>query len=252
LLVQLSDPHIGGTWGGSDPVAGLRQAVEAVRDLRPAPEAVLVTGDLADNRAAAEYEQVRELVDLIAAPVFVLPGNHDDRATLRAHFDVPGKSDEPIHYAVDTGSVRVIALDTQVPGEDHGQLGADQLAWLDSTLAAAPDAATVVAMHHAPISVGIPAMDALGIAEADRHALAQVVRRHPQIRRIVTGHLHHWITGTFAGRTVTIAPSTYVQLSLDFESDDVQTEPDEPTGFAIHSLEDGELISHVRSLPRSS
>jgi Icc protein len=248
VLVQLSDPHIGGTWADADPVAGLHRAVEGVRALRPAPEAVLVTGDLADNRADAEYEQVRELLDSLGLPCFVLPGNHDDRATLRRHFDVPGEGDAPIHYAVDAGSLRLIALDTQVPGEDHGQLGGDQLAWLDSTLAAAPDAATVLAMHHAPITVGIPAMDALGIVETDRRALAQVVSRHPQIRRIVTGHLHHWITGELGGRTVTIAPSTYVQLKPDFESNVIQTAPEEPIGFAIHSLLDGELVSHVRLL----
>lgn len=248
MLVQLSDPHIGGTWADADPLAGLRRCVEAVRALRPAPEAVLVTGDLADNCADDEYEHVRELLDSLGPPCFVLPGNHDDRATLRRHFDVPGEGHAPIHYVADTGSLRLIALDTQVPGEDHGQLGGDQLAWLDSTLTVAPDAATVVAMHHPPISVGIPAMDALGIVEADRRALAQVVSRHPQIRRMVTGHLHNSIVGAFGGRTVTIAPSTYVQLRLDFESEEVQTAPEEPIGFAIHALLDGELVSHVRLL----
>jgi 3',5'-cyclic-AMP phosphodiesterase len=251
LLVQLSDPHIGATWAPADPLAGLKAAVEAVRALRPAPAAVLVTGDLADNRADSEYRQVRELLDRIDAPYFVLPGNHDDRATLRSHFDVPGEGDEPVHYAVNAGSLQLIALDTQVPGHDHGQLDSEQLSWLESTLAASPDLPTVVAMHHAPIMVGITAMDALGIAETDRRALADVVSRHPQIRRLVTGHLHRSITASLGGRTVIVAPSTYVQLTLDFESDAVQTAPEEPTGFAIHSLLDGELVSHVRTLELS-
>ena len=219
-----------------------------MRALRPAPEAVLVTGDLADNRADDEYEQVRELLDRIDVPTFVLPGNHDDRATLRRHFDVPGEGNEPIHYAVDAGTLRVIALDTQVPGHDHGQLDSEQLAWLDSTLAASPGVATVVAMHHAPITVGIPSMDALGISGEDRKALAEVVARHPQIRRLITGHVHHSVTGELGGRTVIVAPSTYVQLRLDFESDEIQTAPEEPIGFAIHALLHGELVSHVRLL----
>jgi 3',5'-cyclic-AMP phosphodiesterase len=90
LLVQLSDPHIGATWADGDPVAGLRAAVEAVRRLPDDPDAVLMSGDLADNAADGEYDVVRELLAQLGAPAYVLPGNHDDRATLRRHFDLPG------------------------------------------------------------------------------------------------------------------------------------------------------------------
>src|ERR671928_114140 len=89
LLVQLSDPHVGADWGGGDPVAMLAAAVECVRALEPNPDAVLVSGDLADHAADAEYEQVRELLAPLEAPLYVLPGNHDDRLALPRHFGVP-------------------------------------------------------------------------------------------------------------------------------------------------------------------
>ena len=96
LLVQLSDPHIGATWAGGDPVAGLRAAVESVRRLPDRPDAILMSGDMADNAADGEYELVRDLLAEIGVPVFVLPGNHDDRDRLRAHFDLPGARDRGV------------------------------------------------------------------------------------------------------------------------------------------------------------
>ncbi len=145
LLAQLTDPHIGGTWGFGDPVAGLAAAVESLRRVNRAPDAVLITGDLTDTGADADYAVVRELLAPLRAPIYVAAGNHDDRAALRRHFDVPGgdaggqREGTPIQYAVDLGPLRLLVLDTTRPGADAGELGADRLAWLDAELAAAPD-----------------------------------------------------------------------------------------------------------------
>src|SRR5436190_14060947 len=88
VLAQLSDPHIGAEWAGGDPVASLEAAVESVRSMRPGPEALLASGDLAGGAEDAEYERVRELLAPLQAPVYVLAGNHDDRAALHRHFGV--------------------------------------------------------------------------------------------------------------------------------------------------------------------
>src|ERR671936_205026 len=123
LLVQLSDPHIGAEWGGGDSVAGLAAAVESVRALEPNPDALLISGDLADHAADTEYEQVRELLAPLEAPVYVLPGNHDDRLALRRHFGVPGADGEPVQYSADLGPLRLVVLDStgnrsvEEPGE---------------------------------------------------------------------------------------------------------------------------------------
>ena len=193
LLVQLSDPHVGADWAGGDPVARLAAAVETVRVLRRQPDAVLVSGDLADHAADAEYEQVRELLAPLRAPLYVLPGNHDDRRALHRHFGVPGADGEPVQYAVDLGALRLVVLDTTRPGEDSGALDADRLAWLDAALEATPQVVTLLAMHHPPVSTGVPIWDALGMPVADRLGLAEVLGRHQQVRRITSGHLHRAI-----------------------------------------------------------
>lgn len=245
LLVQLSDPHIGADWAAPDPVRGLARAVAAVRAMPARPDAVLVSGDLADHASDAEYEQVLDLLSPLAVPLYVLPGNHDDRAALRRHFDIPGAGGDPIRYSADLGAMRLIALDTTIPGEDGGALGAGQLEWLDAELAAAPTLPTLLAMHHPPLVSGIPACDEVGLLPGDRRALENVMARHEQVEALVGGHMHRSITSRLARRPVVTSPSTYVQTRLAFDGDGVDLEDDDSTGFLVHALVDGALVSHV-------
>ena len=251
LLVQLSDPHIGATWAetdplaATDPVAGLAAALDRVEALGASPDAVLVTGDLADHAADEEYEQVRALLGRIDAPSYVLPGNHDDRDALHRHFGVPGAGGEPVRYDVDLGPLRLMVLDSTIPGEDGGALDQGQLGWLDETLAAAPDVPAVVAMHHPPFLMGIPPWDAIALRSADRERLGEVLARHEGVERVLVGHVHRAITTKVGGRPVMSVPSTYVQGLLDFSATELALS-DDPPGFAVHTLVDGKLVSHVQ------
>ena len=245
LLAQLSDPHIGGTWAGEGSVDGLAAAVESVRAIRPQPDAVLVTGDLADHAGDEEYDQLRELLAPLETPYYVLPGNHDDRRALSRHFDVPGSDGEPVQYSVDLGPLRLVVLDTTIPGDDAGALGPERLDWLDNELAAAPEQLTLVAMHHPPLLTGVAVWDAMGLAQSDRHALGAVIERHPQVRRLVGGHFHRAITAELAGRTVLAVPSTYAQFQLGFTPEGIELST-EPASFVLHAVMDGELISHFQ------
>jgi Icc protein len=246
LLAQLSDPHIGADWFDDQSVPRLTATVEAVRAVRPRPDAVLVTGDIADHATDEEYEEVQELLAPLG-PLHVLPGNHDDRRALHRHFGVLGGDGEPVRYSVDLGPLRLVALDTTIPGDDPGALGGDQLEWLDAELAAAPERLTLLAMHHPPLVVGVPACDDIGLAGPDRLALGKVIERHQQVRRIVCGHFHSTITGELAGRGVLVAPSTYVQARLDFHAKEIELTSEHP-GFVVHAVFDGDVISHVETV----
>jgi len=252
LVAQLTDPHIGGEWGFGDPAARLTAAVESIRGLNHMPDAVLITGDVTNSGADVDYAVARELLAPLCSPLYVAAGNHDDRAGLRRHFDVPGDglttgTHAPIKYSVHLGPLRLLVLDTTRPGEDAGLLDADQLAWLDAELCGAPAIPTLVAMHHPPLAVGIADWDAIGLPAADRDALGAVIARHPQVRRLVAGHVHRTIASDLGGRAVLAVPSTYVQAKLDLGTDRIQL-IDEPPGFAVHVLVDGELISHVQTV----
>src|SRR5262245_51848311 len=138
VLLQLTDPHVGATWGEGEPLARLREAVAAVRALPDPPDAVLLSGDLTDNAEPAEFEAVREALAPLRAPLFPLPGNHDARAPLREAFGLAGAGEERVDYAAELGPLRLVVLDSTVPGQVEGSLDAAALAWLDAELAAAP------------------------------------------------------------------------------------------------------------------
>jgi 3',5'-cyclic-AMP phosphodiesterase len=104
---------------------------------------------------------------------------------------------------------------------------------------------TLIALHHPPVSTGIAAWDELGLPAADRRALGAVLDRHPQVRRVVAGHMHRTMTAELAGRVVLVVPSTYIQTRLNFNPREIETAA-EPPGFGVHALLDGELASHVQ------
>jgi len=247
LLAQLSDPHIGADWFDDQSVPRFAAAVESVRAIRPHPDAVFVSGDIADNATDEEYEQVRQLLAPVEAPSYVLPGNHDDRRALRRHFAVPGSDGEPVCYSVDLGPLRLVVLDTTRPEEAAGELDAERLEWLDAELAAAPLQPTLLAMHHPPLVIGVPAWDEIGLEQPDRRALRDVLERHEQVRRLACGHLHSTMTGEFAGRGVLVAPSTYVQSRLDFSATEIDLTA-KHADFVVHAVLDDELISHVKAV----
>jgi Icc protein len=250
LLVQLSDLHIGGKENGMDPIPRLEAVIEAVRALPNRPDAILVSGDLTDDGAEAGYRLAREMLARLEAPLIVIPGNHDDRGRLRGAFDLPGAGEEPINYSTQVGDLRLVAFDSIVPGQDPGDFPPEQLRWLDEELAAEPEAPTLLALHHPPLATGIAEWDEINLLAPQRDALAQIVARHPQLRGVTGGHLHRVAASALAGRPVLAAPSTYWQVSPDFEEEDKYRVVDSP-GFAIHALRGGELYSQAESVPFS-
>ena len=169
LLVQLSDPHIGADWAEGDPTARFAAAVQSVRALGR-PDAVLVSGDLADHASDAEYEVVRGLLDSLGVPIYVLPGTTTIAAPCigTSGYRAPTASRSVL---LDLGRLRLVVLDSTRPGEDPGSLDGGRLGWLDAELAAAPEIPTIVALHHPPILTGVPVWDDLGLPLSDRRRL---------------------------------------------------------------------------------
>jgi 3',5'-cyclic AMP phosphodiesterase CpdA len=248
VLAQISDPHLGEpAIGGARPKRCLREVVAAIGDLPNPVDALLVTGDLAEHADPKEYALAAELIGALGVPFHVLPGNKDDRATMRRAFDLPGEADAPLDYAVDLGPLRLVVVDSTIPGEDRGDFEPAQLEWLDAELARAPEQPTIVAMHQPPLVTGMADWDGVIMTAADRAALAAVIERHPQVRAIVGGHLHRIAAGALAGRPVVAAPSTFVQARPNFETERVKLR-DHFRGFLLHVLREGELSTQIEIL----
>ncbi|WP_138445442.1 phosphodiesterase [Sinomonas susongensis] len=212
FLLHLSDTHLlaGERLGGHlDPGATLERVFEQAADAGGAPEAIVVTGDLADRGQVAAYRRLREIAEPAAerlgARLIWAMGNHDDRASLRSVLLDEEPSSEPLDRVHWLGGLRVVTLDTTVPGFHHGELEPSQLEWLAEELDfPAPDG-TLLAMHHPPV----PCVQDLAVLVELRgqSALADVLRGS-DVRAILAGHLHYSTSATFAGIPVSVASAT--------------------------------------------
>ena len=250
LIAQITDTHIKPegalAYRRVDTAGFLARAVDHILHLDPRPDVVIATGDLVDGGTAEEYQHLHRLLAPLPMPVYLIPGNHDDRDALRRvfadHRYLP--RDGFIQYVVDEGPVRLIALDTLLPGSGGGIVDDARVAWLDARLAEARATPTLIFMHHPPFLTGIAYMDEIGLQGAG--ALADVVRRHPQVERVVCGHLHRTIQARWAGTVAITAPSTAHQVVLDVREDADLGYTLEPPGYALHLWREGlGLVSHV-------
>ena len=212
-LVHLSDTHfvppgelLSGTGHSRSRLAELMDSLAASR---AEPEALVITGDLADRGEAEAYRDLRAVVEPAAeklgAEVIWVMGNHDHRQTMRR--ELLGQEPDGASYdrVVMLGGLRIVVLDSTVPGEHHGELAGEQLRWLEEVLSAPAPEGTILAMHHPPV----PCVQDLAITVElrDQSRFAEVLRGS-DVRSIIAGHLHYSTAATFAGIPVSVAAAT--------------------------------------------
>jgi Icc protein len=230
------------------------RALEAVQRLRPQPDALVISGDLAANGLAEEYANLADMLDrLIDIPVYVIPGNHDDRKMLKQHLGhLPhiGSLDEFVQYSVEDLPVRLVLLDTLVPGSPAGALCDNRLAWLDATLSAESHKPTIVVMHHPSFPCGLTHMDAIILAEPAR--FTAIIARHPQVRLVLAGHHHRQITSHVAHAVGIVGPGVAHIVELDLFGDAEPMWNLEPAAFLLHAWVEGAgIVTHTAQVERA-
>lgn len=240
LLAQLTDLHIREpgrlAYGRIDTAPYLRQAVQSVLRLKQQPDAIVLTGDLTDFGRAAEYSHLAELLAPLKMPLYLMPGNHDDREQMRRSFPDHAYLGAGgfVQYSVKIGALRLLTLDTCVRGHSHGTLCEQRLDWLEQQLAQCRDEPVVVAMHHPPFETLIGHMDRIGLLEG-ADALEALIARHPNVERVICGHLHRAIDVRFGGTIASTSPAPAHQVALDLALDAPSEWMLEPPGFRIHA-----------------
>jgi Icc protein len=249
ILCQITDLHITPerelAYGVVDTAAMLERCVAQIRRLPQRPNAVIATGDLVDGGTHAEYALLRELLAPLSMPVYLMPGNHDQRQALRDSFPdhrYLHTASPFLQYAIDDFPLRIIALDTVIPGQAGGTLCDERLAWLDGALAAS-DKPTVVALHHPPFVTGIGHMDSITLESSAK--LEQIIARYRHVERVIAGHLHRPITVRFGGTIASTCPSPAHQVALDLTMDAVAGFVMEPSAFHLHWLNGARLVTHT-------
>jgi 3',5'-cyclic AMP phosphodiesterase CpdA len=249
LLCQISDPHIvpEGTlaYGRIDTPRMLERCVRKILALPRAPDVIVATGDLTDHATAVEYGLLRELLAPLPMPVYLLVGNHDGRDEIRAAFpDHPYLAGEDgfVQYTVEDYAVRVVVLDTLVPGAPGGALCERRLQWLDRKLAES-DRPTVIAQHHPPFETGLTIMDTMRLANPE--AEAAVISKYGHVERVISGHYHRNVQARFAGTIASVCPSTAHQLLLDLVPGADIRFTFEPSSFHLHLWNGTQLVTHT-------
>jgi 3',5'-cyclic AMP phosphodiesterase CpdA len=255
IVAQLSDTHVmeagGRQWAFFDTSRALARCVAAVNARTPRPDVVLVTGDVCDRGRPAEYARARALLEGLAMPYFVIPGNHDRAEALAAAFPdrVRRSPDVGLSYVVEEYPVRLIMLDSTRAGRHGGDIDAAKAAWLEAALAAAPERPTLIALHHPPFEPRVPLLDIFPFRGAE--AFGAIVARRRNVVRLASGHVHHVFERAWNGTQAWTAMST----SPQFFPRGVGRVPLFPTyerpGYLVHAF-DGRSIATERAYVGSS
>ncbi|MCX4818564.1 metallophosphoesterase [Streptomyces sp. NBC_01142] len=267
LLAHISDLHLDGTERATERAA---RTVAYLNSLSRRPDAVLVTGDIADHGAPAEYAEAAELLARLDAPFFTCPGNHDNRTAYRTALlgeageaSKAGESGEAgeagggpaddsapainrLHHA---GGYALLLCDSTIPGKDEGLFDDETLEWLARTLDELGDTPALPAFHHPPTVIHHPYLDSINLTNAER--LAEVLAGRTNVPAVLTGHAHTPTATTFAGRPLLVAPGVVSTLRLPWESGETLTDQVAPPGVAFHVLGEGggPITTHFRVVP---
>lgn len=225
VIAQISDVHIGGPNEGAGERFSL--AVDEINRMTRPVDLVLLTGDLTDHAADVEWRELCDRLAPLRARWEAIPGNHDRGLPALAG-----------HRVSEAGPLRLILLDTS--GDTFGPGDAS---WLDDQLGRRPDLPTVVAVHQPPFETGIWWMDCLALGGAD--LFEAVVRRHPHVLKVLSGHAHRLIQTNWGCCSLWVCPSTAVSVAPDLDPAHDPAETAEGPTFSLHLYTRRGIVSHL-------
>jgi 3',5'-cyclic-AMP phosphodiesterase len=249
FIAQISDLHIKPpgslAYGRVDTAKALERCVAALNEFDPAPDFVVISGDLADTPTAREYKYLKQFLAPLKLPFASVPGNHDSRELMRAALpsSLYAFTSGPLNQKIEAGGIDLLLLDSSVHGKPHGELDGPTLQWLDTTLASSSDRPALLFLHHPPFKAGIWHMDRQNLLNA--REFAAIVRRHPRVRLIGTGHIHRATLTMFAGVPTTICPAPNHAVDLDLAELREPSFKVEPPAFHLHTRFPGDDFGAV-------
>lgn len=196
----MTDPHFlaEGLTQGINMRTRLTSAVDHINELHSDAEFCIISGDMVNQEADADYDALKEHLQRLKIPYFTMMGNHDDRLSHKKLFNLPENCmDEFIQYSIVTDEGLMICLDTHKSGEVAGEFCQKRLDWLKQTLDNAGDVPVFMFMHHPPMNLGLPIMDI--IKNDNGEQLLDLIGQYSQVKYLFIGHVHRAIGGTVRG-----------------------------------------------------
>ncbi len=249
LIAQISDLHIEHGPRGEENARRLRHVIHYLGEMPFTPDLLIISGDMVEDGRPESYVKLRDMLQLVEAPILFAVGNHDRRSAFRAAFPQTPMHVGFVQYATDLGDRRILVLDTLDEGREGGAFCERRAAWTRAKLAERPDTSTLIVLHHPPACTGIDWMD-IHPDDGWTRRLASALEGHRQIVALIAGHVHRPIAMGWRGHVLTTTSSTAPQVALDLRKIDPATPDDralivdEPPGLAFHRWTSTGIATH--------
>ncbi|MEE4377372.1 MAG: phosphodiesterase [Candidatus Competibacteraceae bacterium] len=248
-LIHITDTHFVGSGQilyGLNPRARLAACIDDLNRNHLDADLCVITGDLTHWGERDAYRNLRACLAELEMPLRLVVGNHDNRAELRREF--PNTSVDDLGFiqsGLNTAIGRLLFLDTVEAGTHAGRYCPQRQHWLQRELDAAADRPVYLFMHHPPFPVGLPALDVVGIPQADAEALGELLTEHGQVRHIFFGHVHRPISGQWRGMSFSTLRATNHQICLDFKALDEVPGSHEPPAYGVVLIDEDRVVVHT-------
>lgn len=247
-LIHLTDPHLtkpGNRVYGSDPLVQFKAAIESINQLHSDADLCVITGDLAHTAEDSAYKALKESLDMLIPPYYLVVGNHDAREKVKNTFSqFNTMKDDFFQYTLDKNDTQFVFLDTIKTGTHAGAYCDERLQWLEETLSTSLAKNIYLFAHHPPFKIGLPTMDAISIDVAASKKMASVIQQYQSVKHLFFGHVHRPIHGQWNGISFSTLRGTNHQVWLDFTAKDQIPGSFEPPAYAIALLEDEQIVIH--------
>ncbi len=265
VIAHISDTHLLGGQRKLFSVVDVKNSLASVLDRLTGSEqkidALVFTGDLADVAEVEAYEWIRDAVEPVAqklgATLIWVMGNHDEREPFEQVLFGEESDGSPRDRVFDVNGLRIIALDSSVPGYHHGDLDDSQIAWLSDQLATPAKHGTVLALHHPPVRSHNDLVRMIELNNQDK--LAEAVRG-TDVRSILGGHLHYSTFGLFEGIPVAVASATCYTVDMGMGKETLLSAVDGGQSIqlvhvyddtVVHSIVPAEKYNEIAGYPSS-
>jgi len=252
-FIHLTDPHLverPQKLFDLDVQERLEAAVVSINTHHGDAELCVLTGDLTHWGEPAAYDDINGIMGRLVIPWHVILGNHDDRDTFREAFpDAADDGNGFVQYSLLTSAGRFLLLDTLDAGTPAGAYCPDRLAWLGANLEAARDNGEEVFlfMHHAPMAVGIGALDNIRLRADDADAFGQLIGGFDNVRHIFFGHLHRPCHGSWRRIPFSSVRATAHHTALTLDANTPLTVCHEKPGYAAVLIGEDSVVVHDHS-----
>ena len=244
-VLQISDTHLFADTTrrlvGIDTEGSLQEIMALIHERVLPVDLVLATGDLAHDASKASYQRLGRHLETLGAPVYYLPGNHDDGRIMAEYLATDTIS---MPAAVQHGEWLLIMLDSSLPDSARGHLAPAELTKLERELNNHPDCHILICLHHHPLPSGSAWLDKMSLDNAD--AFFEIVDRYKNVRGIVWGHIHQPSDRERNGVRMLSIPSTCIQFTPGQTAFGIADSPPGIRWLAL--LPDGEIRTDIEYL----